>query len=190
MNFGNIASLNQVYVPVSQRGGFNNMETAKAHRKVVKTAQELREYAEQTVEGLKSVDVADIDSTSSETQQDLAPEIGKVVMLADGENGEPIGVELSYNPNTGRANRLVSDLPNGLLTMGPDLGDESISPTFKWETPKAGRVETTYFKFDDASGTIAILDPDNPQPSILNGVDPGEFNSNRFITSPVTILPF
>ena len=191
MNFGNIAPLNQVYIPLSQRGGFKNLESTMAHERVVGLAQNLRNQSTEMIQGLMSEDVADIQSTPSVPYKDLADGKGHVIMLAKNESGSTSGVELKYNPESGRANSFVADLPEGKLTMGADLGgDDGISPTYKWETNHGGNAETTYFKFDDKSGTLAILDPNNQQPSILDGVDPNTYQSGSLIANSMTIFPF
>lgn len=91
-------------------------------------------------------------------------------MVGQKEEG-PMGMELSFNPQTGRTHRFEVDDPAGKLTQSSDTGQEGISPTFKWEESVNGKPETTYFKFDDNNGLLTLLDPNNENPAILGGVE-------------------
>jgi hypothetical protein len=188
MNF-NTSPLKQVYIPLSKPGGFKDLNAAKVHREVVAKAQELRDTADETIGDLKSADVADIGSTPSDEWTDLAAGKGHVIMVGDNDDGTVRGVELRYNPENGDVRSFTADVPQGKLTQGISSSEEGISPTYKWEENKGGQVETTYFKFDDKAGVLAILDPNNQTPSILKGVNPKEIEGG-FIMNPLTIFPF
>lgn len=185
----NFTPTKQVYIPLSKPGGFENLAAARVHHDVVGKAQDLRAKAEGTIEQLREQDRVDIGSTPSDSFKDLASAKGHVIVLADSDEGNA-GFELRFNPDNGRTTSFVADLPQGKLTQGADTGaDDGISPTYKWEEKVQGKVQTTYFKFDDKSGMLAILDPDNEQPAILKGVEPNQVEGG-LVLNPLTIFTF
>lgn len=188
MNF-NAGPLKQVYIPINKPGGFDNLKSAQVHRKVVGKAQELREAAQETINDLRAEDKTDIGSVPSDPWTDLANDAGHVIMVGEDENGGTRGVELKFNPDSGRVNSFVADTPEGKLSQGIDSSEDGISPTYKWEENVNGQNQTTYFKFDDNAGVLAILDPNNQQPSILEGVEPSQVEGG-FITNPLKIFPY
>ena len=152
--------MSQVNIPISMPGGFKSMEAAKAHRQVVAKAQGLRAQASEASNDLKQVDRAEIGSTPSDEWTDLAAGMGHVIMIGDNEDGSVRGLELSYDPQSGRVREFVADVPEGKLTQGPEVPDSTMSPTYKWEENGAdGQVNVTYFKFDDNRNVLSILDP-------------------------------
>ena len=136
-----------------------------------------------------SVDKADIGAVPSDPWTDLANDAGHVIMVGEDENGASTGLELKFNPQDGRVNSFTADTPQGKLSQGISSSQDGISPTYKWEENVNGQPQTTYFKFDDNAGVLAILDPNNQQPAILEGVDASSVEGG-FITNPMQIFPF
>lgn len=185
----NFTPTKQVYIPINKPGGFESLRAARVHHDVVDKAQDLRAKASGTIEQLRDQDRVDIGSTPSAPFQDLASARGHVIVLADSDEGKA-GFELRFNPDNGRTTSFVAELPNGKLTQGADTGSsDGIGPTYKWEEKVNGQQQTTYFKFDDKSGMLAILDPDNEQPAILQGVEPKQVEGG-FVLNPMTIFTF
>jgi len=192
--------MGQVDIPISMRGGFKNLQAAKAHREITSKLQSLRANAQEAANDLKQIDVADIDSTPSEQFKDLAPGKGHVITIWDAVEGKAAkaadspqgrlagryadehadgdsvsGLELKYNTGTGAVTQFTADIPEGKLTQWADLPNDNFSSTFRWEeNQENGSVETTYFKFDDRRGVVSILDQKNDTPAILGDADVNE----------------
>ncbi|MCA9775909.1 MAG: hypothetical protein KC800_04300 [Candidatus Eremiobacteraeota bacterium] len=164
--------MSQVNIPIKLQGGFKNVEAAMAHRQVVNKATELRSQANEAANDLKSVDRADIGAVSSDEWTDLADGMGHVIMIGDNEDGSVRGMELSYDPQSGRTREFVAYVPQGKLTQGPEIQDSNLSPTYKWEE----KGDTTYFKFDDNRNVLSILDPKSDNPKIIAGGNPNIVN--------------
>ena len=185
--------MSQINIPISMPGGFKSMEAAKAHRQVVAKAQGLRAQASEASNDLKQVDRAEIGSTPSDEWTDLAAGMGHVIMIGDNEDGSVRGLELSYDPQSGRVREFVADVPEGKLTQGPEVPDSTMSPTYKWEENGAdGQVNVTYFKFDDNRNVLSILDPKSDNPKVIAGGNPKVINelAQKTIQGGIPIFEF
>ena len=128
--------MGQVDIPLSMPGGFKSLSAAKAHREITSKVQSLRASAEEAAQDLRSIDVAEIDSTPSDQFIDLAPGKGHVITIWDAvdakkvenqntpqarladhypassrDSGAVSGLELNYDPATGQVRQFVADVP-------------------------------------------------------------------------------
>lgn len=149
-------------------GGFKNVKSAMAHRRIVGKLVAHREEMNELVEDLKSEDKVDLgDRVPSEPWTDLNPEEGAVVMVGEDESGAVSGYELRFRPRDGSVLSASAETPELKLSR-------TSSETYRLEEGDGEDKTVTYFKFDDARGVVGVLDPNNEVPRLIGDANPRE----------------
>lgn len=163
-------------IAIQRNGGFSSLKEAKAHRAVIGKLTNQVELAKSVAADCREIDKADIGKTGSDLYKDLAPELGKVVLLSQPENSPLLGAELSYNPADGATKFLVVDMDSSKLTQS--------GSSYKLEENGV----TTYFRQDTQRGVFTIMDSESEVPRIFGDADPQKLIGGTIQTNQPFIL--